>query len=55
MASVQPQKFFSIQQLHGTDGVRNIADDIFVIGTTEQQDGTALDQGLKRLSDKGLT
>ena len=43
------------QQLHGIDGVRNIADDIIVFGTMKQQHDTALEQCLKHLSDKGMT
>ena len=43
------------QQLHGIDGVRNIADDIIIFGNTKQQHDTALEQCLKRLSDIGLT
>ena len=42
------------QELHGIDGVRNIANDIIVFGTTKQQHDTALEQCLKRLSDKRL-
>ena len=36
------------QQLHGVDGVRNIADDIIIFGDTKQQHDTALEQCLKR-------
>ena len=43
------------QQLHGINGVRNIADDIIVFTTMKQQHDTTLEQCLKRLSDKGLT
>ena len=43
------------QQLHGIDGVRSIADDIIIFGTTKQQHNTALEQCLKRLSEKVLT
>ena len=43
------------QQLHDIDGVRNIADDIIIFGTTKQLHDGALEQCLKRLSDKGLT
>ena len=41
-------------QLQGLNGVKNIADDILVYGTTREDHDENLDQCLKRLSDKGL-
>ena len=43
------------QQLHYTDGVRNITNDIIVFSTMKQQHDTVFEQCLKHLSDKGLT
>ena len=41
-------------QLQGLNGVKNIADDILVYGTTREEHDENLDKCLKRLSDKGL-
>ena len=41
-------------QLQGLNGVKNIADDILVFGTTREDHDENLDKCLKRLSDKGL-
>eukprot|EP00794_Sanderia_malayensis_P000736 gene736-biopygen16 len=43
------------QHLHGMAGVQNIADDIIVFGRTRQEHDHALDNCLKRLTEKGLT
>ena len=43
------------QQVHDIDWVCNIADDIIVFSTSKQQHGTAFEQCIKRLLDKGLT
>ena len=41
-------------QLQGLNGVKNIADNILVYGTTREEHDENLDKCLKRLSDKGL-
>ena len=41
-------------QLQGLSGVKNIADDIIVYGSTRNEHDENLDKCLKRLSDKGL-
>ena len=41
-------------QLQGLNGVKNIADDILVHGTTREDNDENLDKCLQRLSDKGL-
>lgn len=41
--------------LRGLDGVRNIADDIIVWGSTEQEHDDRVDALFKRLTEKGLT
>ena len=41
-------------QLQGLKGVKNIADDIIVYGTTCEEHDDDLDKCLKRLSDRGL-
>ena len=43
------------QHLQGMAGVRNIADDILVFGSTRQEHDQALENCLKRLKEKGLT
>ena len=41
-------------QLHGLKGVKNIANDIIIYGTTREEHDENLDRCLKRLVDRGL-
>ena len=43
------------QVLQGIKGVRNIADDILIFGSTYEEHNTSLEECLQRLEDNGLT
>ena len=43
------------QVLHGINGIRNIADDILIYGTTYEEHNKALKECLQRLELHGLT
>ena len=55
----QAGKFDNLQQVCGVfgcvDGVRNIADDIIVWGSTHQEHNLRLEQLFARLDESGLT
>ena len=54
-ASAEIFQYMLQSQLHGLKGVKNIADDIIVYGTTREEHDENLDKCLTRLKQRGLT
>ena len=54
-ASAEIFQYMLQSQLHGLKGVKNIADDIIVYGTTREEHDENLDKCLSRLKQRGLT